>query len=163
MFLIPEVGTIIWMSIIFLIIAFLLGKFAWKPLLKALSDREQSVDSSLKAAEEAKLLLRNLEEEKEKIKAEGKRERDKLIGEGSALREQIVADAKEKAQEEAEKIIAEARLSIQREREASFEEMKKLVGELSMEIAAKVIKTDLTDAQRHQEMVAKLVDEVELN
>lgn len=163
MFLIPELGTIIWMSIIFLIIAFILGKFAWKPLLKALADREKSVDSALKAAEEAKILLKNLEQEKEKIREESQRERERLIAEGNSLREKLIEDAREKAHVEAEKVIADARLLIERERKASFEETKKLVGELSMEIAAKIIKTDLSDAKRHQELISKLINDIELN
>ncbi len=163
MFLIPEVGTVIWMALIFLIVVFIMGKFAWKPLIKAIEDREKTISDSLAAAEEARALLTDLEKEKEAIRKQSKIERELLIKEGNDLKEKIIAEAMEHARTEAERVIAHAQETIRMEREASFVEIKNQIASLSVEIASKIIDTEMSDMNKHEKLVAKMINELKLN
>jgi F-type H+-transporting ATPase subunit b len=163
MFLFPYLGTIIWVTIIFLIVFFGLTKFAWKPLLKALDDREKKVEESLNAAKNAEQQLANLENEQQKVISSARQEKEKLLKEGVDLHEKIVASAKEKAQLEADKIIEDTRKQMERERKLAIAEMKTQISELSVEIASKVIRADMQDKKRHEKMVEELIKDVELN
>ena len=163
MFLIPHLGTIIWTTLIFGIVFFILKKFAWAPLLKALDDREQSIDNALKSAEAAESKLSSLKEEQQLIINVARKEKEQLVKQGIEQREQIVVQAKEKAQAEADKIIEEARKKIVREREAALIEMKNQIAALSIEIATKVVQADMQDKKRHEKLVEDLVKDIELN
>lgn len=163
MFLFPYFGTIIWVTIIFLIVFFGLAKFAWKPLLKALDERERTVEGALKAAKNAQKQLENLESEQQKVISNARLEKEKLLKEGIDQHEKIVASAKERAQIEADKIIEDARKQIERERNLAIAEMKTQISELSVEIASKVIRADMQDRKRHEKMVEELINDVELN
>jgi F-type H+-transporting ATPase subunit b len=163
MFLIPHLGTIIWVSIVFGIVIWILAKFAWKPLLKALADREESIDKALKSAEEAESKLSSLKEEQEKIVILAKQEKEQIMKEGVEQREKIIVAAKEKAQAEADKIIQDAQKRISREREAALIEMKNQIAALSIEIATKVVNADMEDKKRHERLVEELVNDIKLN
>lgn len=163
MFLIPHLGTIIWTTIIFGIVFFILKKFAWSVIVKAIEDREESIDKALVSAKDAEKKLSNLKIEQEKIIALAKSEKDSIVREGVEQREKIIAVAKEKAQSEADKIIEDARKRIIREREAALIEMKNQIATLSVEIATKVVHADMEDKKRHEKLVQELINEVELN
>ena len=163
MFLIPHLGTIIWTTLIFGIVFFILKKFAWGPMLKALSDREESIGKALKSAADAEKKLSNLKEEQQKIIALAKQEKEQIVSDGIAQRDQIIASAKEKAQIEANKIIEDARKKIAREREAALVEMKNQIAMLSVEIATKVVKADMEDKKRHEKLVDDLIKDIDLN
>lgn len=163
MFLIPEIGTVIWMAIIFLIVVFIMGKFAWKPLIKALDDREKTISDSLTAAEEARALLKNLEKEKESIREQSRRERELLIKEGNDLKEKIIAEAMERARIEAERVITHAQQTIRLEREANYMEIKAQIANLSIEIASKIIDVEMSDLNKHEQLVSKMINDLKLN
>ncbi|MBN1926822.1 MAG: F0F1 ATP synthase subunit B [Prolixibacteraceae bacterium] len=163
MFLLPHLGTIIWVSIVFIIVYFILSKFAWKPLMKALEEREQSVESSLFAASEAEKKLRNLKVEQDSIITAAKHEKEQVLKEGTDQREKIIAAAKEKAVAEAEKIVNDARKKIAQEREAALVDMKNQIATLSIEIATKVVHGDMEDKKRHEKLVEELIKDIELN
>lgn len=163
MFLIPSTGTIIWTTVIFASVFFILAKFAWKPLIKALDDREQSIEKALKSAEEAELKLSTLKDEQQKIIALAKHEKELIVKEGVEQRDLIVASAKNKAQTEADKIIADAKKQIIREREAALVEMKNQIAELSIDIATKVVYADMEDKKRHEKLVEELIKDIEVN
>ncbi|MBN2805675.1 MAG: F0F1 ATP synthase subunit B [Prolixibacteraceae bacterium] len=163
MFLIPHLGTIIWTTIIFGIIFFILNKFAWPVVLKAIEDREQSIDKALVSAKEAEKKLRNLKIEEEKMIALAKHEKEQIVREGMDQREKIITAAREKAQAEADKIIEEARRQLKRERELALTEMRSQIATLSVEIASKVVHADMEDKKRHEKLVSELINEVELN
>jgi F-type H+-transporting ATPase subunit b len=163
MFLIPHVGTIIWTTIIFLIVYFVLSKFAWKPLLKALEERETNIDEALKSADEAKRKLTHLEKEQQQIVHAAKQEKESLIKEGILQRDKILAEAKEKALQQTEKMIDDAHRRIVMEREAAMVEMKNQIALLSVEIATKVVKAEMEDRKRHEKLVEELIKEIELN
>lgn len=163
MFLIPHLGTIIWTTIIFGIIYFILNKFAWPVVLKAIEDREQSIDKALVSAKEAEKKLRNLKIEEEKMIALAKHEKEQIVREGMDQREKIITAAREKAQAEADKIIEDARRQLSRERELALSEMRSQIASLSIDIASKVVHADMEDKKRHEKLVSELINEVELN
>jgi F-type H+-transporting ATPase subunit b len=163
MFLIPHLGAIIWTTFIFCILLYILGRFAWKPLLKALENREQSIEKSLAEASEADKLLKNLKEEQLSIVLAAKVEKEQIVKEGIEQRDKIVATARDKAQIEANKIIEESRKQILREREAALVDMKNQIAMLSIEIATKIVHVDMEDKARHEKLVEELMKEVELN
>lgn len=163
MFLLPHLGTIIWVSIIFGIVYFILSKYAWKPLIKTIEDREQTIAESLVNAETVKTKLLALEVAQEKIITLAKQEKAQIVKEGMEQREQIIAMANKKARTEADKIIENARKAIAREKEATLTEMKTQIASLSVEIATKVVQADMEDKVRHEKMVNTLISEIELN
>jgi F-type H+-transporting ATPase subunit b len=163
MFLLPHLGTIIWTTIIFGIVALILGKYAWKPLLKAIHERERYIDISLRKAKSAREMLTNLKKEQEEIIKKTRHDKGELLKEGAEQRDKIIAEAKDKARAEAEKIIANAHKIIQKEREEALVDMRKQITTLSIDIATKVVGADMKDKKRHEQMVKKLVDDIELN
>lgn len=159
----PEAGTIFWMLIIFGIVLFILKKFAWKPILNALKEREESITNALNSAEEAKKEVAGLKADNEKIIAEARREKETILKEAKELKEKIVAEAKEKAAQEAQKTIDQARQQIVAEKTAAIAAIKKQVAELSVMIAEKVIKKELAGKAEQEKMVDGLIDDIKLN
>ena len=159
----PNPGTIFWMLIIFGIVVFILKKFAWKPILNALKEREESIANALNSAEEAKKEVAGLKADNEKIIAEARKEKDIMLKEAKELKDKIIAEAKEKANLEAQKSIKHARQQIQTEKNAAINEIKKQVAELSVSIAEKVIKKELSNSGEQEKMVDGLIDDIKLN
>jgi F-type H+-transporting ATPase subunit b len=161
--MIPETGLAIWMMITFLILLFLLKKFAWKPILKMIKEREDSIDGALKSAEKAKEEMRNLQADNEKILAQARHERDMMLKEAREMKDNIVGEAKGKAKEEADKILASAREAIQNEKMAAITELKNQVAMLSVEIAEKILKRELSDENKQRELIGDLLKDTKLN
>jgi F-type H+-transporting ATPase subunit b len=159
----PNVGTIFWMIIVFGIVAFVLKKFAWRPILNALHQREDSIESALNAAREARQEMQKLKAGNEELLAEARKEKDSILREAMNLKENIVAEAKEKAAAETLRNIENARKQIQNEKEKAINEMKVQIAELSFMIAEKLIRKEVADDKRNQEMVNNLIDEIKLN
>ncbi|MDA3881263.1 MAG: F0F1 ATP synthase subunit B [Prolixibacteraceae bacterium] len=163
MFLLPHLGTIIWTIIIFGVVVLIMGKYAWKPLLKAISERERYIDVSLRKASHAQELLKNLKAKQDEVLKKVRFEKGEMLKEGALQRDKLIAEAKDKARTEADRIIAEAHEKIKKEREAALVDMRNQITTLSIEIATKVVSADMKDKKRHQEMVKKLIDDIELN
>lgn len=163
MFFEPSVGTIFWMTIIFLIVVFVLGKFAWKPILSALKERENSVALALKNAAEARREVENLEKDKLKVIEDTKVKKEALLKEGFIQRDKIIADSREKAKIEADKIMEAARKKLTMEREAALLNMKNQIAELSIDIATRLVKTELQQTEAQEKLVNQLLKDVELN
>ena len=159
----PNPGTIFWMVIIFGIVLFILRKFAWKPILNALKDREESITNALNSADLARKEVEGLKADNEKIIAEARREKNIILKEAKDFKEKIIAEAKEKASAEAQKSIEQARQQIQSEKTAAINDIKKQVAELSVMIAEKVIKKELGNKGEQEKMVEGLIDDIKLN
>jgi len=155
-------GTMIWMSIAFIVVLFLLKKFAWKPILKAIKDREDHIEESLQMATKVKSEMQELKSSNEKLLQEARTERDNLLKDARATKDEIISEAKSKASDEANKMIASAKEAIENEKMAAITHLKNEVGNLSLEIAEKVIRERLTDDEKQNELVAKLLNEVKL-
>ncbi len=158
-----SIGTVIWTSIAFLTVLFILGKFAWKPILKAIQEREESIELALRSAENAKKEMEALQSNNEKLLNEARIERDKILKEAREAKEAVINEAKSIASEEAEKIVAQARESIHNEKMAAVTELKNQVAVLSIEIAEKILKEQLSNEDKQKKMIENLVKDVTLN
>jgi len=161
--ILPSSGLIIWQLIGFLALLFLLMKFAWKPILAALDEREKSIEDALKSAEIARNEMANLKAENEKILEEAKIERDQMLLKATETAKQIVEEAKEKALAEGAKMIENAKVAIETEKKAALEEVKVQVGVLSLNIAEKLLKRNFADEKAQQALVEELVKDLKLN
>lgn len=159
----PNSGTIFWMFIAFGVVLFILKKFAWKPILNALKERENSISAALNSAEEAKQEVAGLKANNEKIIAEARREREAILKEAKDLKDMIVAEAKDKAAEEAQKTIDRARQQIEAEKMIAINDIKKQVAKISVNIAEKIIRKELSNKDEQQKMVDGLIKEIKLN
>jgi F-type H+-transporting ATPase subunit b len=156
----PDIGLLIWMLIPFLVVFFILGKFAWPAILKGVNERSRHIEESLAKAEKARAELENVKADSERIIDDARKEHIKMIGESNALKEQLIKEAKEKAEQEAAKIIDEARLQIQSERDAALQEIRNQVAALSVDIAEKLLQEKLSEKGEQEKMIAKLLDEI---
>jgi F-type H+-transporting ATPase subunit b len=158
-----DYGLIFWMSLTFLTVLFILAKFAWKPIMKAIKERETSIENALKSAENAKAEMNSLKAENEKILQEARNERDRMIKEAREIRESMISEAKEKAKSEGEKMITTARESIQNEKMAAITDLKNQVAQLSIDIAEKILARELSAENKQKELLGDLLKEVKLN
>jgi len=159
----PEFGLIFWQLVIFLIVLFLLAKFAWKPILLSLKEREDSIESALRMADQAKLEMQQLKAGNEKLITEARMERDKMMQEASQMANQLIEQAKNKATEEGSRMIMQAREAIQNEKNAALTEVKNTAAKLSIDIAERILRRELADASSQQQLVDSYLKDVKLN
>lgn len=159
----PGVGLIFWTTLVFIILMFILGKFAWKPILGAVNEREKGINDSLKAAENARIELVSLEENKDKIIREAKSEKLKLIDEGKATQVEIVREAKDKAKKESEKILESAKKEFEAEKQKAVESLKQQLALLSFDMATKILEKEIDSKEKHEEMISKMLDKAKFN
>jgi F-type H+-transporting ATPase subunit b len=156
----PGIGLLFWMLVMFSMVLFILKKFAWKPILKALKDRESSIRDALMSADNAKKEMEKLKADNEVIMAEARAEKEKIIQEAKQIREKIIGDAKTEASEEAKKLMKSVRIDIENEKVAAIQEVKNKVAELSIEIAEKILREKLADTAEQRSMIDRLVRDV---
>jgi len=156
-------GLFFWVAIIFIILIFLMRKFAWKPILDALNTREEGISSALEAAENAKKELEQLNADNERIIKEERAERDTMLKEAREIKDKILADAKEEANGQADIIISNAKNAIEVEKQAALAELKSQIAGISIDMAKKVVKNELSSEASQLELVEKLLKEVTLN
>ncbi len=159
----PGIGLIFWMTTTFLIVFFLLKKFAWGPILGMIKDREKSIEDALQKAETAKEDMKLFQKENEKLMSQAKAERDVMLKEARELKESTINEAKSKASAEADRILTAARAEIQNEKNQAINEIKNQVAVLSIEIAEKIIKSELSSDQKQKALVDNLLSEIKLN
>ena len=159
----PGIGMIFWSTLFFLVLLFVLGKFAWPAILTAVKARNESIRKALDAADMAKKEMAKLQADNEKILAEAKAERDAMMKEAKQIKDKLISDAKEKAAEEAKKLVQSARESIQSEKSAAINDMKAQMATLSVDIAEKILRAKLEDSKAQKELVSKLINEADLN
>lgn len=159
----PDLGLIVWTTVVFCILLFLLAKFAWKPILNAVNQREKSIEEALNKAEEAKKEMAELKSANEDLLKEARAQRDEMLKEARTLKDKIIAEAKAKANEDAERIIASAKESIQHEKMAAVTELKNQVANLSIEIAEKILKQELSNETKQASMLDNVVENIQLN
>ena len=151
-----------WMLLSFGIVLVLLKKYAWKPILSALSDREKTIQDSLDQAEQARKEIEGMKSDNERILQEARNERDQMIREARETKDSIVGEAKDVAKKEAESLLERARQEINNEKQAALAELKGHVASLSIEIAEKVLKEKLANDAEQQKLVNRLLDEVKM-
>lgn len=159
----PDFGLLFWMVLSFSFLLFILRKYAWKPILKALSERENSIDEALKAAQLAKEEMARLKSDNEKIMREAILEREQIVKEAREMKETIVRDAKTQASLEAGKVLENAKAAIEQEKSAAIGEIKEIIAHFSVDIAEKILKEHLADENQQKKLINTYVDQIKLN
>ena len=159
----PDIGTIFWMVLGFSIVFFILRKFGWGVILKSLKDREQSIDNALKSAEKAREEMSALKADHDILMKEAREERETIISEAKTIRIELIEKAKGDASAEAEKLLEKARKEIENEKRAALSEIKEQVVGLSVDIAEKILRRELSEDTKQQQLINDLLDEMKLN
>jgi F-type H+-transporting ATPase subunit b len=158
----PEFGLVVWTTISFLILLFLLRKFAWKPIIGAVTERENSIERALSMAEAAKEEMARLTNENDQLLKQARAERDLILREAKQMKDQIVNEAKEAANTEGSRMIERARMEIDNQKAIAMAQVKDQVATLSIEIAEKVLRRQFEDQHKQDQLVADLLKEVKL-
>ena len=159
----PGIGLIIWMTIAFLVVWIGLGKMAWPAIMNSINERTKGIEESLAAAEKAKEEMSKLQADNQAILKEAREEQSRILAEAKEIREKMIAEAKDKAQEEANKLIASAMENIENEKMAAMTEIKNHVATLSIDIAEKILKSQLADDAKQKELMNTLLDDIKMN
>lgn len=159
----PNPGLVLWMIIVFSALVFLLRKFAWKPIINGLKEREGEIEGALRMAEETRAEMAKLKSDNDRLISEARREREEIIKEAKDASNRLIAEAKEDAQNQSARILEDARGVIAHEREVMLAQVKKDVAGLSLEIAEKVLRKELSDKAAQQSYVDTLVADAKLN
>ncbi|PSR54776.1 ATP synthase F0 subunit B [Adhaeribacter arboris] len=159
----PGIGLIFWQTITFILVLFLLSKFAWRPIMASLREREQSIESALSMAERAKLEMQALKADNEKLLQEARIERDRILKEAADNGRAIVEDAKNRAAAESNRIFTQAKEEIENEKKSALAEVKNVAASVSIEIAERILKHELRDAGTQQALVQDYLKDIKLN
>ena len=157
--MLPDSGLLFWMTIIFAIVFFILAKFGFPIITGMVEKRNKRIDDALEAARTAEGALARLSQEQERLLAEAKAEQSRILQEASQQRDSMIAKAQEEARTEAVKILDEAKVRIQEEKEAALRDVRREVATLSLAIAEKVIRKELSDDKEQMELIGKMTDE----
>ena len=158
-----SVGLFFWQTLLFVAMLFILKKYAWKPILDAVNEREEGIKKALESAVQAKKEMASMNADNEKLLQEARSERDAMLKEAREIKAKLIGDAKDEAKSEADKIIIQAQAAIQSEKKAAITEIKDQVASLSIDIAEKVIKQALSRDDQQQKLVKDLLDDTALN
>lgn len=156
-------GLFVMQTVLLIVLILLMVKFAWKPILNSLNEREEGIQGALDAAEKAKLEMANLQADNERLLQEARTERESMLKEAREIKTKMISDAKEEAKDEADKMITQAQEAIESEKKAAIAELKNQVATLSIEIAEKVVKTELSNSDKQMKLVNEMLGEAKLN
>ncbi|MGH1517386.1 F0F1 ATP synthase subunit B [Chryseobacterium sp. JK1] len=159
----PGIGLLFWMTLTFVILLFLLAKFAWKPIVNAVNDRETSIVDALNQAKLAKKEMEDLKADNERIIREAKIERDAILKEAREIKDRIVGEAKDVAKAEGDKLIEAAKQTINAEKNAAMADIKTQIGALSVNIAESILKQKLDNTEAQNELVQNYINKSNLN
>jgi F-type H+-transporting ATPase subunit b len=159
----PEFGLVFWTLITFLLLLFILRKFAWNPILGAVSEREEGIKKALTAADKARKEMENLQADNERILNEARAERESMLKDAREMKAKMIADAKEEAQSQASKMIEQAQAAIESEKKAAMTELKNHVAGLSLEIAEKIVGAELASDKKQLQLVDDMLKKTTLN
>jgi F-type H+-transporting ATPase subunit b len=159
----PEFGLLIWTLLAFLVVFYILAKFAWPPIMKGLKDREQGISNSLATAEKVRAEMMQLKNENEILLAKAREERAEILKEARAMKDKIVNEARDQAKVEAGKIIVDAQAAIETQKMAALTDIKNQVGNMVVEISEKILRRELTNKPEQENYIKELAEEVKLN
>jgi F-type H+-transporting ATPase subunit b len=159
----PHLGLILWTLIAFLIVLYVLGKYAWKPILKSLDDREKNISDSILSAENMKKEMAQMQSENEALLAKAREERSQMMREAKEMRDKILQDAKDQARKETNKIVADAQDVINQQKMAAITDLKNQVGNLVLEVSEKVLRRELNNKEDQEKYIQQLAQNIELN
>lgn len=159
----PELGLFVWTLVAFLAVFFILKKFAWKPILTTLGEREKGIADSIAAADRVKSEMSQLKSENEKLMAQAREERNVMLKEAKEMKDRIINEAKDQAKAEANKILTDANLQIQQQKMAAMAEVKNEIGALAVNVAEKILRKQLSTADGQEAYTNMLTQDVKLN
>ncbi|MEI8142513.1 MAG: F0F1 ATP synthase subunit B [Chitinophagia bacterium] len=159
----PDIGLVFWNTIAFLVLLIVLGKFAWKPMLKAIAERESGIEEALLRADKMKAEIAAMQNENEALLAKAREERAGMIKDAKETADKMVTDAKDKAKQEYERIISDAQLAITQQKNAALTEVKNQVGSLVVEVAEKILRKELSNKAEQESYIQQLAEGVKLN
>lgn len=159
----PDIGLIFWTGLTFLLLMFVLTKFVWKPIMGVVNKREQNIQEALDMAKKTKAEMEQLQTKNANLLKEARIERDEMIKEAKETTVQMIESAKAKAKEEADKIIENARISIETEKTAAMSELRKDVAGIALEIAEKIIREELSSDEKQRKLAQSFADDINLN
>jgi F-type H+-transporting ATPase subunit b len=159
----PNPGTIFWMLLIFGIVFYILKRFAWKPILNALKEREKSIRDALNSADQARKQMADLKADQEALRAQTIREKEQILKDARDIKEKIIEEAREKATQEGIKLIARVREQIENEKRAALDDIRKQVADLSVQIAGKILQEKLEGSPRQEELIRSQLESFKLN
>ncbi len=158
-----SIGLFVWQTLLFVALVYLLKKFAWKPILDTVNEREEGIKNALAEADKARQEMQNIKADNDKVLKEARIERDTLLKEAKEIKENIIAEAKEEAQAVANKQIELTKQAIANEKAAALTDIKNQMGDLSVNIAEKVVKGELADKDKQLKLIEQLLNDVTLN
>ena len=159
----PQLGLIFWQLVVFCAVLFCLAKYAWKPILQALKDREKSIETSLLQAEKARNEMQQLQSSNQKLLDEARLERDKMLKAAQKTADDIREEGKKRTEVDIKRMLEEASRAIETEKQLALSEIKNQISTLSVDIAQKILKHDLAEPQRQEELVAGMIKELNFN
>lgn len=159
----PDIGLVFWSTVAFLILLIVLGKFAWKPIMKAISEREQGITDAIASAEKVKLEMAQLKNDNEALLATAREERAVILKEAKEIKDKMINDAKEEAKAQAAKIIEDAQASIVNQKMAAITDLKNQVGNLVIEVSEKILRRELANKDEQENYIKQLTADVKMN
>lgn len=159
----PELGLFFWTLIAFVIVFLILGKFAWKPILKTLGEREKGIADAIASAEKMKGEMSQMKSENEKLMAQANEERAAILREAKEIKDRLISEAKEQAKNEANKIIIEAQQQITQQKNAAMTEVKNEIGALALDVAEKILRKQLSTAEGQEAYMSMAANDIKLN
>ena len=161
--ILPDYGLLFWTALVFCLLLFLLAKFAWKPILNAVNARGQKIHEALELADKTRAEMLMLQAENEKILKEARAERDAIMNDAKQTAVEMVESAKDKAKVEANKIVESAKATIASEKDAAIRDLKNQLAGFSLDIAEKIVRTELSTDAKQKELAEKLADDINMN
>ena len=158
-----SIGLFFWQSLVFILLIFVLKKYAWKPILNAVNERERSIEDALKEAEKARLEMQSLQQSNEAILKEAREERERILKEARDMKNKMITEAKEAAATEADKAIVSAKAAIEGEKTAAIAELKNQAASLSIDVAEKILGQELSAENKQTAMIGKIIEDVKFN
>ena len=161
--LLPHLGLLVWTLLAFIIVFLILKKFAWKPILKSLSEREDNIANSIASAEKIKLEMAQFKNDNETLLVKAREERAQMLKEAKDIKDKMIHDAKDQAKEAAAKIVADAHASINQQKMAAITDLKNQVGKLVIEVSEKVLRRELSNKTEQENYIKQLAEAAKLN
>lgn len=159
----PDLGLVVWSTLAFLILMFVLGKFGWKPIMKAIHEREQGINDSLATAEKVRAEMAQLKSDNEILLVQAREERAQILKEAKEIKDRMINEAKEQAKEAAAKIMAETQIAIENQKMAAVTDLKNQVGHMVVEVSEKILRRELANKADQENYIKQLTDEIRLN
>jgi F-type H+-transporting ATPase subunit b len=159
----PGTGLILWQLIVFLLLFFLLSKLAWKPIITSLKERERSIQDALDTAERARLEMSRLKSDNENLLKQAREEREKILRDARDVSARIKEEAEQNAKKSADRIIDDARTAINNEKQAALKEVKDVVANLSLDVASKILRKNLSNDQAQKDLTQQYIKDIKLN